>query len=121
SQLVPGDRRISIRGLGIKRLYRSGGGSVECIFRMKKKTCFKSCMVVPAVAGILLLLSACDRRTASATTQPGADIQKGPPRRIISIAPNATEIIGELGCADRLVAVSTFCNYPPQVRNLPKV
>lgn len=43
------------------------------------------------------------------------------PHRIISISPNATEIIAALGAADRLVAVSDFCVWPPEVRGLPRV
>ncbi len=43
------------------------------------------------------------------------------PQRIISISPNSTEILGALGAADRLVAVSDFCLWPESVAELPKV
>ena len=43
------------------------------------------------------------------------------PQRIIAFAPSSTEIIAALGAADRLVAVGTFCTYPPEVARLPKV
>ncbi|MBI5764536.1 MAG: ABC transporter substrate-binding protein [Planctomycetes bacterium] len=43
------------------------------------------------------------------------------PTRIICIAPNATEMIGALGQADRLVGVSTFCLWPPEVKSLPRI
>lgn len=42
-------------------------------------------------------------------------------RRVVSISPDATEIIGSLGQADKLVAVSTFCLWPPEVKTLPRV
>jgi iron complex transport system substrate-binding protein len=45
----------------------------------------------------------------------------GSPRRIVTIAPNAAEIISTLGAADRLVAVSQFCKYPPDLASLPRV
>ena len=45
----------------------------------------------------------------------------GSPRRIVTIAPNAAEIISTLGAADRLVAVSQFCMYPPDLASLPRV
>jgi cobalamin transport system substrate-binding protein len=37
-----------------------------------------------------------------------------PPQRIISLAPNITEILFALGLGDRVVGVTRFCNYPPQ-------
>jgi len=43
------------------------------------------------------------------------------PQRIITIAPNAAEIIAALGAADRLVGVSEFCVYPASLRALPRV
>ena len=44
-----------------------------------------------------------------------------PPSRICSLLPSATEIVGALGLADRLVAVSAECDWPPEVRGLPTV
>jgi iron complex transport system substrate-binding protein len=41
--------------------------------------------------------------------------------RICSLLPSATEIVGRLGLADRLVGVSAECNWPPEVRQLPVV
>jgi iron complex transport system substrate-binding protein len=41
--------------------------------------------------------------------------------RICSLLPSATEIVGRLGLADRLVGVSAECNWPPAVRRLPVV
>lgn len=41
--------------------------------------------------------------------------------RIISVSPDATEMLGALGQADKLVAVSTFCLWPPEVKQLPRI
>jgi len=41
--------------------------------------------------------------------------------RIIAYAPSSVEIIAALGAVDRLVAVGSFCNYPPEAAKLPKV
>lgn len=41
--------------------------------------------------------------------------------RIVTLSPNATEILHGIGAFDRVVAVSTYCEYPPEVANLPRV
>ena len=38
-------------------------------------------------------------------------------KRIVSLAPNLTEILFELGLGDKIIAVSNTCNYPPEVKN----
>lgn len=43
------------------------------------------------------------------------------PQRIIALAPNAAEIICGLGACDRLVGVSRFCTFPPQLDDVPKI
>jgi iron complex transport system substrate-binding protein len=43
------------------------------------------------------------------------------PQRIVSTAPSITETLFALGVGDRVVGVSQFCNYPPEVQRLPKV
>lgn len=43
------------------------------------------------------------------------------PRRIVTIAPNAAEIICALGACDSIVGVSKFCVYPPELRSRPRV
>jgi iron complex transport system substrate-binding protein len=41
--------------------------------------------------------------------------------RIVSLLPSATEIVCALGLGDQLVGVTHECDYPPFVRDLPKV
>jgi iron complex transport system substrate-binding protein len=41
--------------------------------------------------------------------------------RIVSLLPAATEIVATLGAMGRLVGVSHECDFPPQVRSLPRV
>ena len=43
------------------------------------------------------------------------------PQRIISLAPNLTEIICDLGLENRIVAVTDYCDYPPGITSKPKV
>ncbi|MEX0624982.1 MAG: helical backbone metal receptor [Chloroflexota bacterium] len=43
------------------------------------------------------------------------------PQRIVSLAPSNTEIVCALGACDRLVGVTDFDDYPPQVSDVPEV
>jgi ABC-type Fe3+-hydroxamate transport system substrate-binding protein len=43
------------------------------------------------------------------------------PKRIISAAPSITEMIYALGLGHRVVGVTDFCHYPPEVRQKPKI
>ncbi len=43
------------------------------------------------------------------------------PQRIVSLAPSVTELLYAIGAFPRVVAVSQYCNFPPQVSRLPKV
>jgi iron complex transport system substrate-binding protein len=45
----------------------------------------------------------------------------GEAKRIISLAPHATELIAAAGGADRLVAVTQSCNVPTAVQSLAKI
>jgi iron complex transport system substrate-binding protein len=43
------------------------------------------------------------------------------PRRVVSHAPSVTETIFALGFGNRLVGVTTYCDYPAEARKLPKI
>ena len=44
-----------------------------------------------------------------------------PAKRVVSTAPSFTEMMYALGAGERVVAVSTYCHYPPAVDKLPRV
>lgn len=44
-----------------------------------------------------------------------------PPRRIVSLAPNATEMLFVLGLGDRIVGVTRWDEYPEAAKHLPRV
>ncbi|MGP1514760.1 MAG: ABC transporter substrate-binding protein [Bacteroidales bacterium] len=41
--------------------------------------------------------------------------------RIVSVSPQVTEIICELGCIDKLIARTDFCNFPPAVEKIHSI
>ncbi len=43
------------------------------------------------------------------------------PRRIVSMAPNVTEILFALGLGGRVVGVTRFCDWPPEASSRPKI
>ena len=43
------------------------------------------------------------------------------PQRLISLAPSVTEIVYALGCGDRLVGDTEYCDYPPEAKRKPHV
>lgn len=43
------------------------------------------------------------------------------PQRIVSLSPNLTQVIYALGYLDQIVGVTIYDEYPPEVKDLPKV
>lgn len=43
------------------------------------------------------------------------------PQRIVSLTPSVTECLFALGCQDKIVGVTQFCNYPPEAKSLPRL
>jgi len=43
------------------------------------------------------------------------------PQRVVSLAPSVTETLFALGFGNRVVGVTTYCDYPADARKLPKI
>jgi iron complex transport system substrate-binding protein len=72
-------------------------------------------LLVPFISLLLLLGAGC------ASVGPSLPASGARPARIISLTPSTTEILYGVGAFDRVVAVSDYCSYPPQVKSLPRV
>lgn len=66
----------------------------------------------PAAAGFPLTLTDALKRTVTVPHKP---------TRIVSIAPSTTEILFALGVGNRVVADTTYCDYPAAASKLPKI
>jgi iron complex transport system substrate-binding protein len=54
-------------------------------------------------------------------TVPVRAAEAPPSTKVVSLAPSVTETIFALGFGDRLVGVTTYCDYPAEARKLPKI
>ena len=72
------------------------------------------------IAAILLVFSASllAHRALDESQQPKTP---GQCQRIASMAPSITETLYSLGLGDRVVGVTRFCDYPPEVRAKPRI
>lgn len=74
-----------------------------------------------ALAVLVLLVWLIPEIPAIPGGQGRQDFVPASPRRLISLAPSITEILYFLEAGDRLVGVTSFCNFPPEVKNKPRV
>ena len=69
-----------------------------------------------AKATAALLLACLVTARVAAGPQPPVRV-----KRIVSLVPNVTEMIYAIGAGSRMVAVSSYDTYPPEVKTLPNV
>ena len=84
----------------------------------RDKSCPYSAIGVALLLLALLLGASCNR---GGDDQRALAPREDKPARIVSLSPSATEILYGVGAFDRVVAVSDYCNYPPEVSKLPRV
>jgi iron complex transport system substrate-binding protein len=80
-------------------------------------------LILRCTGGALFGIGLVTAWAASGRTAEAGDVVNGTasPRAIISLSPNVTEILHGIGAFSRVVAVSDYCSYPPQVEALPRV
>lgn len=88
-------------------------------------------LVLPALVPLLALalLAGCSSGSGTATSgvitltdDAGNTVTlDGPADRVVSLAPANTEIIYALGGGDKLVGVTTYCDYPPAAKKKVKI
>ena len=78
-----------------------------------------------ALAVALLAATGCrgrgSARPAAAESFVAVDDRAPAPRRVVCLVPSATELVFALGAGDRVVGVSAFDDYPPEVVRLPRI
>ncbi|NLE24378.1 MAG: ABC transporter substrate-binding protein, partial [Clostridiaceae bacterium] len=76
---------------------------------------------------LVFALTACGlqsntRGSISLTDSRGVEVTlKKTPEKIVSLMPSNTEILFALGCGEKVIAVSDYCNFPEETANLPKL
>ena len=87
---------------------------------MRQQLIAPRALLVPAIV-LLACASSCGGGAAPPMTASGAGATAPAVRRIVSLAPNVTEMLFALGLGGRVVGVTEFCNYPPEALRIPKV
>ncbi len=79
--------------------------------------------LVTICAVVSLILPGCDRAEDAESAPRVIQSEQWPdePLRVVSMAPNVTEALFELGMGDRVVAVTRYCDWPPEVEDLPRI
>ncbi|MDB9823019.1 cobalamin-binding protein, partial [Deltaproteobacteria bacterium] len=85
-----------------------------------KKIFLANVMVLIAAAFLSLWVSCAQCAVFRDSLGREVDLKRVP-ERIVSLAPNITEILFYLGLGDRVVGVTRFSNYPPEAANKPRV
>jgi cobalamin transport system substrate-binding protein len=87
-----------------------------------RPTKMKTCAALFFFALSMLSPPAQDRQNRTLKDDLGYSFQmSSPPQRIVSLAPNITEILFAVGLGNKVVGVTRFCDYPPQALLKEKV
>lgn len=104
------------------------------VFRPRGKgsplICWLALVVLALVVLSLVMLSlgcdAADEQASARQEKTAPSVAKSEqvpekPQRIVSLAPNVTEILFAIGAGERIVGVTRFCDFPSRAKEIPKV
>lgn len=77
--------------------------------------------IITLVIALSIIAAACNAPQPSHNSSAVSERPARAPERIVSLTPSATEILYGVGAFERVVAVSDYCNYPPEAAQLPRV
>ena len=84
--------------------------------------------LLPAILALIVISAAFSSVQAKPIVQDLKDdlgrpfpLPERTPERIVSMAPNITEILFALGLGDRVAGVTRFCDYPPEARSIRRI
>ncbi|MHC4616954.1 MAG: ABC transporter substrate-binding protein [Planctomycetota bacterium] len=85
-----------------------------------KKAWLSAAVIFASLAAFIVVWQCCQSGTVG-VIEAGSDHAAQKPARIVSLAPNLTEILFALGLKDRIAAVSSDSDYPPEAAEKKKV
>ncbi len=77
--------------------------------------------LMAAVAAVLFAGSFAARSLLAPSPGTAAGAGSATPARIVSLSPGITESLYAVGAGGQVVGVTTYCNWPPEARALPRV
>jgi iron complex transport system substrate-binding protein len=96
---------------------RLAGGLVRRVLELKMPG-FRKLLNLAALLAIIIAAGGCTfQDNPAAATKPRLPGKL----RVVSLAPNVTEMLFLLGAGDNLVGVTEYCDYPPEARQIERV
>jgi iron complex transport system substrate-binding protein len=82
----------------------------------------RSILIMTAILAVGIVSGCARNEKVTVTDSRGTEIAVAQvPKRIVSMVPSTTEVIYALGAGDSVIAVSKYCNYPPEADSKPEV